>query len=128
MRQQAARVERAKAPVRVETDWASASDQTLVGGMVADEDGAWLEFMTRFDGLMQQRIEATLARWNLRLVAGAIVEDVIIQIHGCLTDHEHALLRAFNPSRGTLAAWLSRLAQQMTMRHLQALVSVEDER
>lgn len=125
MRQHAARVERAKGHVRVETDWMNADDRTLVAGMIADENSAWLAFMTRFDGLMQQRIEATLARWDLRILVGGIVPEVVSEIHGCLIDDEHSLLRSFNPSRGTLATWLSRLAQQMTMRYLQALVTVE---
>ena len=48
MRRNAARLVRAKAPVRRRTDWTIAKDRALVWGLIKESDNARQEFSKRF--------------------------------------------------------------------------------
>ena len=127
MREQTAQAVPAKAPVRVEIDWSKADDHALVGGMLADDDWAWLEFLGRFDELITRRIEATLGRWSRMLRTADMISTIKSEIHAYLTTNKMKPLRAFDPRHGTLAAWLTKVAHQSAMRRLQALTNVTDD-
>ena len=49
------------------------------------------------------------------------VDGIADDIHCYLDAHKMRALRRFNSRRGTLAAWLGRLADQLTIRRMQEL-------
>jgi hypothetical protein len=118
---------RAKAPIRTETQWGAADDHALVNGMLANDDGAWLEFLGRFDEQLTQCIGSTIDGWSRMLRTRDLVEAVKNDVHAYLTRGDMRPLRAFDLQHGTLAAWLSRLAQAHAIRRLQLLTSIVDD-
>jgi hypothetical protein len=127
MREQTAEAVSAKAPVGVEIDWSKADDHALVGGMLADDEGAWLEFLGRFDELVTKRIGVTLGRWSRMLRTTDMIETIKSEIHAYLVSCNMRPLRAFDSRHGTLAAWVSKVAHQSAMRRLQALTNITDD-
>src|SRR4051794_27919295 len=91
MQEQAANAARTDAPARSEIDWSFADEDTLIRGMIRDEDAAWLEFMSRFDLLITTRVERVLAKRGHRLPW----TDLVDTVHGDVTDFLHtASIRA----------------------------------
>src|SRR5262245_61769318 len=115
MRQKTAHAACANAPVRDETNWADADDHALVGGMLANNDGAWLEFLGRFDEPLTRRIEATIGRWSRMLRTREVIEAIKSDVHAYLISDGMRPLRAFDARYGSLADWLSRVAHACTM-------------
>jgi hypothetical protein len=126
MQEQAANAARADAPARPEIDWSFADEDTLIRGMIRDEDAAWLEFMSRFDLLITTRVERVLVKRGHRLPW----TDLVDTVHGDVTDFLHGLkmepLRGFDPRHGTLAAWVGRIADQLTGKRLAELTTPRD--
>ena len=121
MQEQAAKAARTDAPARPEFNWSFTDEDTLIRGMIKKEDGAWLEFMCRFDSLITMRVERILAKRGHRLPW----TDLVAMIHEDVTDYLYGIkmepLRAFDPRHGTLAAWVARIADQLTMKRLAEL-------
>ena len=121
MQEQAASAAGANASARSRKYWAFADEETLVRGMLTEQDPAWLEFMSRFDSLITARVERVLVRRGHRLPW----TDLVTRIHGDLTAYLEGVhmepLRGFDPRHGTLANWVGRLADQLTVMRLDEL-------
>jgi hypothetical protein len=126
MQRESSRAARAKAPVCGVSDWGAADDQALVRGMLANDDGAWLEFLGRFDEQLTRCIGSTIDRWSRLLKTRDMVEAVKNDVHEYLNGSDMRPLRAFDLRQGTLAAWLSRLASASAIRRLQQLTNIVD--
>jgi hypothetical protein len=129
MQEQAANAARTDAPARPEIDWSFADEDTLIRGMIRKEDPAWLEFMKRFDLLISTRVERVLVRRGHRLPW----TDLVDTVHGDVTDYLYGNklermepLRGFDSRHGTLATWVGRLAEQLTMKRLAELTTPRD--
>jgi hypothetical protein len=127
MERHAAHAARAKARVRVEIDWDNADDHALVGGMLANDERAWLAFLGRFDELLTKRVESTIGQWSRMLGTTDMIEHVKGDVVGHLVSNRMKPLRGFDPRHGTLANWLSRIAHASAMRRLQSLTNVPDD-
>ena len=127
MQEQAAKAARTDAPACPEFNWKFADEDTLIRGMIKKEDGAWLEFMGRFDLLITTRVERILVKRSHRRPW----TDLIATVHEDVTDYLYCVkmepLRAFDPRHGTLAAWVSRIADQLTMKRLAELTVPRDD-
>jgi hypothetical protein len=123
MQANAARAVRAMAPFCVRIDWRRANDRFLVRGVIANDDDATLEFLARFDDLLTKRIRGTLARTSFALATADMIEQIKNKVFAHLMGDDMRPLRAFDPRRGTLANWMSRIGHACAMRRLQELTT-----
>jgi hypothetical protein len=121
------RASRATKPICVESDWTQANDAALVAGMLARSDHAWLEFFARFKGIIADVICSTMRRVTTALCTSELTDTIAASVETYLTADKMRALRAFNSRRGALSAWLTRIAEQSTLRHLDELTSLDDE-
>ena len=122
MQSQQARASRAQNPIRSLSDWVRADDAALVAGLIAQNTFAQLEFIGRFGDMIEERIATTIGRFSDALCTAEVVDEIADAVDSIMTT-DRALLRSFDPQRGTLAAWVGRVAEQATLRHLNELTS-----
>ena len=122
MHAEEARATRATRQIRSRTEWGTASDQELIAGLLGKNDFAYLEFLSRFNDLIEDRVRATIRRFSNALCTEKTVDEIAFSVESLMTDTRETL-RAFDPAKGTLAAWVARVAEQATLRHLDELTS-----
>ncbi len=122
MQSQQARASRAKNPIRSLSDWVRADDAALVAGLIAQNSFAQLEFIGRFGDMIDQHIAATIRRFSDALCTAEVIDEIADAVDSTMTTNR-TVLRSFDPERGTLAAWVARVAEQATLRHLNELTS-----
>jgi hypothetical protein len=127
MQTQAAQAAHADVRAHSEHDWSNADDETLISGMLKKDDFAWLEFLGRIDRLTTERIQRVVRRRCRMLCSTDFVDDIKCAIHAVVDNDKMRALRAFDSRHGTLAAWVCRLADQLTMRRLHELTTLSDE-
>jgi hypothetical protein len=127
MQTQAAQAAHADARAHSEIDWPNADDETLVRGMLKKDDFAWLEFLGRIDLLVTERIQRAVRRRSRMLCSTDFVDDIKAGIHAFVDRDKMRALRGFDSRHGTLAAWVCRLADQLTMRRLHELTTLDEE-
>jgi hypothetical protein len=126
MQRAAARAQRATKPIRALSDWTHADDDTLVAGLLARNEYAQLEFLDRFEVLIEERIATTIRRCNEALCTPKRIEKIAASAESLVTDNRDRL-RAFNSRRGTLAEWVGRVAERAALVHLDDLTHPEEE-
>ncbi|HXF35166.1 MAG TPA: hypothetical protein VN603_11400 [Candidatus Acidoferrales bacterium] len=127
MHTQAAEAARADAPACPKIDWSHADDDTLVRGLLKKDDFAGLELLYRIDALTTERIQKAIRRRSRMLCSTDLVDDIQSDVAAFVEGDNMRPLRAFDARHGTLASWLCRVADQMTMRRLQMMVMLDDE-
>jgi hypothetical protein len=128
MQTQAADAARANAPAHRSKDyWTLVDDDTLLRGILKKNDGARLELLYRIDALTTERIERAIRRRSRILCSARFVDDIQSDLADFVESDNGRPLRAFDARHGSLAEWLCRVADQMTMRRLQMLVTPNDE-
>jgi RNA polymerase sigma-70 factor (ECF subfamily) len=84
-------------------------DRRLVRALVEDDAAAWREFQRRFDRLVTRCITKVTKRFAA--VSPEDVREIHAQLYLSLVAHDHAKLRAFDPSRGSrLSSYAGMLA------------------
>ena len=126
MREESARARRANASIRSMSDWATADDAALVAGLVAKNDFAKLEFVSRFGKLIDDRVATTIRRVSGDLCMRETIEEIAMDVEMRVTSKRQTL-RTFDPKRGTFADWVGRIAEQVTMARLHELTSLDSD-
>ena len=122
MHAEEARPTRATKQIRSRTEWGNASDKELIAGLLGKNDFAYLEFLSRFHDVIENRVGATIRRFSDALCTEETIDDVAFSVESMMTDHRETL-RAFDSEKGTLADWVARVAQQATLKHLDELTT-----
>ena len=107
-------------PVLVEPlhpDAQIADDLTLVQRLLVRDEAAWLEFVTRFDRLIQSRIDATCREVGMTTDLANVVTEVSAEVYAALVDRDMESLRNFS-GRSRLSTWLSVVVRRIALRHV----------
>jgi hypothetical protein len=126
MQTQAAQAAPAYARAHSEINWSTADDDTLIRGMLEKDDFAWLEFLGRIDRLVNERIQRAVRRRSRMLCSTDFIDDIKCAIHTFVDQDKMRALRGFDSRHGTLAAWVCRLADQLTMRRMHELTTLDE--
>ena len=126
MREESARARRADASIRSSVDWSKADEAALVAGLLARNDFAQLEFIRRYEKLIDDRVAATIRRASGGLCTSETIEEIASAVETRVTSNRQTL-RMFDPKRGTFADWLGRIAAQTTMARLHELTSLDED-
>src|SRR6185312_3644891 len=122
MHAEEARAPRATKQIRSRTEWGNASDEELIAGLLGKNDFAYLEFLSRFNDIIEERVRMTIRRFSDALCTEETVDEIAFSVESMMTDHRETL-RAFDAAKGTLADWVARVAQQATLMHLDELTT-----
>jgi hypothetical protein len=126
MRRATARASRATKLIRAQTRWRSAGDASLVAGMLAKDKRAWLEFLRRYEEPIIRWVKASIRRFSDELCMPRQVEKIATSVESFLRRDRMRALRTFDRRRGSLTAWVKRMAEQATLLHLEDLTLVLD--
>jgi hypothetical protein len=112
---------------RVIKDWSEADETTLVRGMLAEPSGrgwpssrdyAYLEFTSRYEAAINQKIRWVMSKCPPLWRANDMIDDIKGDTYEALLTNEMARLRQFDANKGTLRAWILRIAQQTAWKHI----------
>lgn len=108
-------------------DWAKTDDQTLIAAILDRDnlvrsDRAWHELFTRYDATINKRLRWTVGNCARMFRASDTFQDVKAEFFAALVWKDSYRLRAFDPQKGSLAAWLSKIAHQTALTYLTKLV------
>ena len=81
-------------------------DQTDFSGLLAGEERAWSRFILNARPVLEAAVHRTFARQGLKPDAG-LFQDAISASLERITADDFALLRRFDPSRGSIRAFLA---------------------
>ncbi len=122
MHAEEARPTRATKQIRSRTEWGNATDEELIAGLLGKNDFAYLEFLSRFNDTIEERVRATIRRLSDALCTEKTVDEIAFSVESMMTDRRETL-RAFDAAKGSLADWVARVAQQATLKHLDELTT-----
>jgi DNA-directed RNA polymerase specialized sigma24 family protein len=92
------------------------TDNSLLAGCLAGKEVAWRVLVARHEPRLRAvagRLLGPKARWDL-------VEDIVSNVWFSLWVNDRRRLQAFDPQRGSLAAYLGALTRQEVQRQLRA--------
>ncbi len=92
-------------------------DLLLVRRLLARDESAWCEFVSRFRRLFINRIHAAASELNFGMPASDIVEEICADVFSGLVSREMASLRQFS-GRSRLSTWLSVVVRRTALRVL----------
>lgn len=95
------------------------TDRDLVAAMLVDDPAAWREFQSKHDdGILRSIVRITR---RFPAVCPEEVREIAAKLYLSLLANDKHKLRAFDPSLGPLAAWISLLAVHLAYDHLRLL-------
>jgi RNA polymerase sigma-70 factor (ECF subfamily) len=101
--------------------WTSEEEQRLLVGMIADQEGAWREFNTRYARLIYRCITRVTARFTA-VVGPDDVREIYAMLCMQLLANDKRKLRSFEPGRGNkLGSWIGMLAIHSAYDYLRGL-------
>lgn len=108
-------------------DWAKADDLAIIAAIVDRDNGprsdrAWRELLKRYDPTINKRLRSTVGNCARMFRASDTFDECKAEFFAALLWNNCYRLRAFDPKKGTLAAWLSRIAHQTAITYLTKLV------
>ena len=108
-------------------DWAKADDQALIAAILDRDnlvrsDRAWHELFARYDATINKRLRWTVGNCARMFRASDTFQDCKAEFFAALLWRDGYRLRAFDPKKGSLKAWLSKIAHQTALTYLTKLV------
>lgn len=103
-------------------DWTKVDEAALLRGVLGRDERAWRELLQRYNATINKRMKFLLGRCWRRFRASDTPEDIRAEVYAALTKNDMGRLRAFDPKRGSLKAWLSMITQQVTLTELERLM------
>ncbi len=107
-------------------DWSEADEATLLQGVVKKDRRAWAEFLRRFKPAIDKRLKYIVGRCWRQFRSSDMLDDIKGEFFLSLVDNNMAKLRAYDSAKGTLVAWLSRLAKHAALNHIDTLTRRTD--
>lgn len=92
----------------------------LAQRMVAGENMAWVEFVTKFDSLIFSRIQATWREAGLNSLSPEVAAEITSEVFAELLRNDMKSLRGYS-GRSRLSTWLSVVVRRTTLRYLNAI-------
>ncbi|MGB1708252.1 MAG: RNA polymerase sigma factor [Rubripirellula sp.] len=108
-------------------DAAVQRDLVLASRMVARENTAWVEFVTRFDSLVFSRIQATWREAGLGFLSPEVAAEISSEVFTGLLNNDMKSLKGYS-GRSRLSTWLSVVVRRTTLRYLGAIRRQHSER
>ena len=95
-------------------------DVALTQRMVAGENAAWVEFVTRFDSLIFARIQSTWREVGLPFQSPEAAAEISSEVFSGLINNEMKSLQGYS-GRSRLSTWLTVIVRRTTLRYLYAI-------
>jgi RNA polymerase sigma-70 factor (ECF subfamily) len=92
-------------------------DQALVRRLLARQESAWIEFVTRYDRLVQSRILATCRETGRAASVADLPADISAEVYAALIDQDMKVLRSFS-GRSRLSTWLCVIVRRLALKHI----------
>ncbi|MCO6454606.1 MAG: sigma-70 family RNA polymerase sigma factor [Pirellulaceae bacterium] len=92
-------------------------DQALVRRLVARDEAAWVEFVARYDRLLQSRILAACRETGRANGLAELVSEISAELYAALVEQDMKVLRSYS-GRSRLSTWLAVIARRVALRHV----------
>jgi RNA polymerase sigma-70 factor (ECF subfamily) len=95
-------------------------DLALVQRLLARDEAAWVEFVSRYDRLMQARIATACRETGHTAGLPELIDEISAEIYAAFAGHEMKVLRSFSGG-SRLSTWLAVVIRRLALRHLSRL-------
>jgi len=96
------------------------ADVLLTQRMVAGDNAAWVDFVTRFDSLIFARIQSTWREVGLSFQSPETAAEISSEVFASLIQNEMKSLKGYR-GRSRLSTWLTVIVRRTTLRYLYAI-------
>lgn len=95
-------------------------DLALVQRLLARDEAAWLDFVSRFDRLVQSRILTACRETGRSAGVTETASEIAGEVYAALVEHDMKVLRSFS-GRSRLSTWLAVIVRRFALRHITRL-------
>lgn len=106
----------------IKIDFTEATDEVVLAAVLRRDgrhsDMAWAELLRRYEATINKRLRWVVGNCARMFRASDTFDDIKADFHVALLSNDMSRLRKFDPSKGTLTAWLSMIVQQTALTNL----------
>lgn len=95
-------------------------DLALAQRLLARDEAAWVEFVSRYDRLVQARIANACRETGRTAGLAELIDEISAESYAALTENNMKVLRSF-AGGSRLSTWLAVVIRRLTLRHLSRL-------
>ncbi len=95
-------------------------DLALVQRLLARDEAAWLEFVSRYDRLVLSRIMTACRETGRSAGLNETASEIAGEVYAALVEHDMKVLRSFS-GRSRLSTWLAVIVRRFALRHIARL-------
>lgn len=92
-------------------------DRALVKRLISRDEAAWVEFVTRYDRLIQKRARSVCVEISTGVGNPEVASEICAEVYAALVAKDMKSLRSFS-GRGRLSTWLWTVTRRVALRHL----------
>ncbi|HAY78580.1 MAG TPA: hypothetical protein DCY79_02095 [Planctomycetaceae bacterium] len=92
-------------------------DQSLVRRLLARQENAWVEFVARYDRLVQSRIRAACRETGHTAGLAETLSEISAEVYAALLEQDMKTLRSYG-GRSRLSTWLAVIVRRLALRHI----------
>ena len=95
-------------------------DLVLVQRLLARDEAAWVEFVSRYGRLVHARIATAFQETGRTDGFRELIDEISAEIYAALADHDMKVLRSFSGG-SRLSTWLAVVIRRLALRHISRL-------
>jgi RNA polymerase sigma-70 factor (ECF subfamily) len=95
-------------------------DLALVQRLLARDEAAWTDFISRYDRLVQSRIATACRETGRNVGMIELIDEISAEVYTALTEFDMKILRSF-AGGSRLSTWLSVIVRRLALRQISRL-------